>query len=92
MKPLFVNIKCELGATFDVAAKIYDTIEETSEVYSTSGQYDLLAKFYLDEDLSPGRFVAETLHKIPGIRDTYTLIAFRIFGKEQQERLGDEPA
>ncbi len=92
MKPLFVNIKCELGATFNVAAKIQDMVEQTSEVYSTSGQYDLLVKFYLEEDASPGRFVAETLHKVPGIRDTHTLIAFRIFGKEQQERLGGEPA
>ena len=90
MKPLFVKIKCELGATFDVAARISDTIEELTEIYSTSGEYDLLAKFYLPEDLSPGHFVAGTLHKVPGIRDTYTLIAFRIFGREQQERLGGE--
>ena len=90
MKPLFVKIKCALGETFNVAADIFDSIEETSEVYSTSGEYDLLAKFFLPEASSPGRFVAEKLHKIPGIRDTYTLIAFRIFGKEQEERLGGE--
>jgi DNA-binding Lrp family transcriptional regulator len=90
MKPLFVMIKCELGATFDVAADIADNIGEFSEIYSTSGEYDLLAKFYLSEDSSPGRFVAEKLHKIGRIRDTYTLIAFRIFGSEQEERLGGE--
>lgn len=89
MKPLFVKIKCELGATFDVANAIYDDIEETSEVYSTSGEYDLLVKFHLPESGSPGRFVAEKLHKIPGIRDTYTLIAFRIYN-EQRESLGGE--
>jgi DNA-binding Lrp family transcriptional regulator len=89
MKPLFVNIKCELGATYDVANRMYDDIDETSEVYSTSGEYDLLVKFHLQESQSPGRFVAEKLHKIPGIRDTYTIIAFRIYG-EQQERLGGE--
>ncbi len=82
VKPLFVRIKCELGATFEVAKAIMDGIEETSEVYSTSGEYDLLIKFYLPAELSPGRFVADTLHKVPGIRDTYTIIAFRIFGPE----------
>ena len=89
MKPLFVKIKCELGETFQVANRIYDEIEETSEVYSTSGDYDLLVKFGLPESCSPGRFVAEKLHKIPGIRDTNTIIAFRIYG-EQEERLGGE--
>lgn len=89
MKPLFVKIKCELGATFAVANHLYDDIDETSEVYSTSGEYDLLVKFGLTDSDSPGRFVAEKLHKIPGIRDTYTIIAFRIYG-EQQEPLGGE--
>jgi DNA-binding Lrp family transcriptional regulator len=89
MKPLFVKIKCELGATFEVANRLYDDVDETSEVYSTSGEYDLLVKFHLPESGSPGRFVAEKLHKVPGIRDTYTLIAFRIYN-EQQERLGGE--
>lgn len=87
MKPLFVQIKCELSATFRVAEEIVDSIEETSEVYSTSGAFDLLAKFYLDEDQNVGRFVTEKLHKVPGIKDTYTLIAFRLFGSEQEDGL-----
>lgn len=90
MKPLFVRIKCELGATFDVANVILDDIAETSEVYSTSGEYDLLAKFYLPDTLSAGRFVAETLQKVQGIRDTYTIIAFRVYGKDPQEEFTDE--
>jgi DNA-binding Lrp family transcriptional regulator len=92
MKPLFVQIKCDLGAAFGVARAIIDTVEEASELYSTSGEYDLLAKFYLAEDQSPGRFVVETLQRIAGIRDTYTLIAYRIFGQEQNERLAGDGA
>jgi DNA-binding Lrp family transcriptional regulator len=91
VKPLFVRVKCELGATFEVAKAIMDGIDETSEIYSTSGEYDLLTKFYLPADLSPGRFIADKLHKVPGIRDTYTIIAFRIFGPDEQDRLNDEP-
>ncbi len=92
MKPLFVRIKCELGATFDVANAILDGIDEISEIYSTSGEYDLLAKFYLPVDLSPGRFISDQLHQLPGIRDTYTIIAFRIYGPDEQDRLDAEPS
>ena len=87
MKPLFLQIKCELGQTFKVAADFIDTVKETSEVYSTSGAYDLLGKFYLEEDQNVGRFVVEHIHRIPGIRDTYTLMAFRIFCDEQPDGL-----
>ncbi len=79
MRPLFVRIKCELGATYSVAAAIQDAIEETSEIYSTSGEYDLLVKFYIPEEKSTGRFINDQLHKISGIRDTYTIVAFQVF-------------
>jgi DNA-binding Lrp family transcriptional regulator len=79
VRPLFVKIKCELGATYTVAGKIYDEVEGISEIYSTSGEYDLLAKFHVPEGIPTGRFINDQLHKIPGIRDTYTIVAFRIY-------------
>jgi DNA-binding Lrp family transcriptional regulator len=90
MKPLYVQIKCELGKAFDVADQIIDTIEETSEVYSTSGDYDLLAKFYVPEEGSIGEFVTRKVQMIPGIRDTHTILAFRLFGARDGVKL-DEP-
>ncbi len=42
-------------------------------------RYDLLVKLYLDEKDDVGHFVAEKIQKIPGIRDTYTIITFRAF-------------
>ena len=83
MKPLYVQFKCELGRAYEVADALIDTLEETSEVYSTSGDYDLLAKFYLPEEQSIGEFVNFKLHKIPGIRDTHTILAFRLFGAKE---------
>ena len=83
MKPLYVQIKCELGRAYEVADALIDTLEETSEVYSTSGDYDLLAKFYLSEDRSIGEFVNFRLHRIAGIRDTHTILAFRLFGAKE---------
>ena len=79
MKPLFVQIKCELGQTYKVAELLIDTVEETAEIYSVTGAYDLLAKFHLANDQSFGEFVNFKLHTVPGIRDTFSLVAYRMF-------------
>ena len=47
MHAVFVMIKCELGKSYEVADYIVDNIEETAEVYSVSGKYDLLVKFHV---------------------------------------------
>ena len=78
MRAFFVQIKCDLGKSYQVATAIADA-EIASEIYSTAGGYDLLVKFYLDEQDDVGRFVAENIQSIPGIRDTYTIITFRAF-------------
>jgi len=78
MRAFFVQIKCELGRAYAVATAIADA-EIASEIYSTAGGYDLLVKFYLKEDEDVGRFIAERIQTIPGIRDTYTIITFRAF-------------
>ena len=44
MRAIFVQIKCEMGRAYTVAQLAVDSIEELSEIYSTSGQYDLLGK------------------------------------------------
>ena len=78
MRAFFVQIKCELGRSYDVATAIADA-EIASEIYSTAGGYDLLVKFYLDEKDDVGHFVAGKIHNIPGIRDTKTIITFKAF-------------
>ena len=79
MRPIFVMIKCEMGQSYQVARIAADTIEELSELYSTSGQYDLLAKFYLDAGHDTGLFVTERVQTLPGVKDTSTLITFNAF-------------
>ncbi len=78
MRAFFVQIKCDLGKAYDVATAIADA-EIASEIYSTAGGYDLLVKFYLKEDEDVGRFIADKVQPIAGIRDTYTIITFRAF-------------
>ena len=80
MRAIFVMIKCEMGQSYRVAQLAADTIEELSELHSTSGQYDLLGKFYLEPEQDTGLFVTEKLQTIAGVKDTYTLITFNAFG------------
>lgn len=79
MTAIFVCIKCELGRANQVAADIVDNVENVSEVYSTSGQYDLLAKFHLNKDEDIGTFVTTKVQTRPFIRDTFTIITFSPF-------------
>jgi DNA-binding Lrp family transcriptional regulator len=79
MVPFFVQIKCQLGKSYEVANKLADA-EIASEIYSTAGEFDLLAKFYVDEGADIGHFVNEKVQIIPGIQDTRTIITFKAFG------------
>lgn len=72
-------IKCEMGQAYRVARGMADTIAELSEMHSTSGQYDLLGKFYLEPDQDIGLFVVERVQSVPGVKDTYTLQTFNAF-------------
>jgi len=79
MRAIYVFIKCEMGQAYTVAREAADTIEQLSELHSTSGQYDLLAKFYLEPDQDTGLFVTERVQTLRGVKDTYTLITFNAF-------------
>lgn len=78
MRAFFVQIKCDLGKSYEVATAIADA-EIASEIYSTAGGWDLLVKFYLQEDEDVGRFIADKVQTIPHVKDTYTIITFRAF-------------
>jgi DNA-binding Lrp family transcriptional regulator len=79
MKTIFVFAKCELGQAYKVADEAVLNVEQVSEVHSISGQYDLLIKCYLDDSADIGHFVTEKIQTLPGIKDTFTLIAFKAF-------------
>ena len=79
MQTIFVMVKCELGRAYEVADAAVQNVEQVSEVHSISGQYDLLLKCYLPEGRDVGHFVTESLQRLPGVKDTFTLIAFKAF-------------
>jgi len=83
MKTIFVMVKCELGKAYIVADEAVQGVEQVSEVYSTSGQYDLLMKCYLAEDADNGPVATEKLQILPGVKDTFTVIAYKAFSDDK---------
>jgi len=67
-----------LGRAYEVATAIADS-EIASEIYSTAGEFDLLVKCYLEDEVDPGHFVTESIQRFAGIRDTRTIMTFRAF-------------
>ena len=80
MQIIFVMVKCDLGQSYNVAADAVELVEQVSEIYSISGEFDLMMKCYLADDQDIGRFVTEGVQILPGIKDTFTLITFKAFG------------
>lgn len=78
MVPFFVQIKCQLGKSYEVANALANA-EIASEIYSTAGEFDLLVKFYVDPDTDIGHFVNQRVQTIAGIQDTRTIITFKAF-------------
>jgi DNA-binding Lrp family transcriptional regulator len=79
MKAAFVLVKCELGQLERVAHQIME-IDGVSEVHSITGPWDLLVKLYAPDHDAFGDLIPGRLQKIPGLRETETLLAFRAFG------------
>ena len=75
---VFVQIRCAPGQTYAVADAIYDR-EIVSELYSTSGDFDLLMKLYIPEGEDVGKFMNDKLLDIPGITRSLTTMTFKAF-------------
>lgn len=78
MACVFVQFRCQPGQTYQVAEAIYDR-ELVSELFSTSGEFDLIAKIYIPEGQDVGHYLSERLFDIPGINRTLTTMTFRAF-------------
>ncbi|MBO6777749.1 MAG: Lrp/AsnC ligand binding domain-containing protein [Marinibacterium sp.] len=75
---VFIQIRCKPGTTYKVAEDI--ALQEIhSELYSTSGEYDLLMKLYIPEGEDVGKFIDEHLLHIPNIERSLTTMTFKAF-------------
>ncbi|MEP9371246.1 Lrp/AsnC ligand binding domain-containing protein [Mesorhizobium sp. KR1-2] len=78
MKTVFVQLQCVPGQTYAVADQLYER-EVASELYSTSGDYDLLMKIYIEDDVDIGKFINENVANVPGIVRSLTTLTFKAF-------------
>lgn len=78
MNCVFIQLRCRPGRTYEVADAIYER-EFVSELYSTSGEYDLLMKVYIPEDEDIGRYINDRILDIPYIDRSLTTLTFRAF-------------
>ena len=78
MNCVFIQLRCEPGKTYEVADAIYER-EIVSEMYSTSGDFDLILKLYVPADEDTGKFINDELLDIPGIQRSLTTLTFKTF-------------
>jgi DNA-binding Lrp family transcriptional regulator len=78
MRAVFVQIQCQPGATYAVAEKLFER-EIASELYSTSGEYDLLLKIYIEDGVDIGKFINDNVANVPGIVRSLTTLTFKAF-------------
>jgi DNA-binding Lrp family transcriptional regulator len=78
MRAVFVQLQCSPGQTYRVADELYER-EVVSELYSTSGEYDLLMKIYVEDGVDIGKFINDNIANVPGIVRSLTTLTFKAF-------------
>ena len=76
--PVIVQLRCRPGTTYEVAEAIIRR-EIHSELYSTSGDYDLIMKLYIPEGEDVGKYINAHLLDIPNIDRSLTTLTFKAF-------------
>ncbi len=64
-------------------------IDGVAEVYSVSGDWDLIAVLRVKEYERIAEIVTEEIAQVSGIERTNTLTAFRVYSKQDLERAWD---
>ena len=75
---VFVQLRCKPGTTYKVAEALL-LKELHSELYSTSGEWDLLLKVYVPKGEDVGKFVNERLLDVVGLERSLTTLTFKAF-------------
>jgi DNA-binding Lrp family transcriptional regulator len=75
---VFIQIRCRPGTTYKVAEEI-TLLEIHSELYSTSGDFDLLMKVYIPDAEDVGKYINDNLLIINGIERSLTTMTYKVF-------------
>jgi DNA-binding Lrp family transcriptional regulator len=79
-----VLIDTAVDAIPDVAERVAE-LDGVSEVYSVTGDTDLVAMVRVREHEQLADVIADRISKIPGVRATRTYIAFRTYSRHALE-------
>jgi DNA-binding Lrp family transcriptional regulator len=79
-----VFIKADVARIPEVAQQIA-ALDGVSEVYSVTGDVDLIAMLRVREHDDVARLVPDQLNKVPGVISTETHIAFRTYSTHDLE-------
>ena len=77
---------CDIHEIPETAQAIAD-IDEVSEVYSVAGDFDLVIMVRVRHHDDLARVVSEQIARIPGIKRTQTLVAFKVFSRHDVESM-----
>lgn len=75
-----VFVKADVARIPEVGEAIAD-LDGVSEVYSVTGQVDLIALVRVRDHEEVAAVVADRLNKVDGVKETETHIAFRTFSR-----------
>ena len=79
-----VFVKADVARIPEVAEEIA-ALDGVSEVYSVTGQIDLIAMIRVSKHEDIAAVVADSLNKVEGVTSTETHIAFRTFSSHDLE-------
>jgi DNA-binding Lrp family transcriptional regulator len=79
-----VFVKADVARIPEVAEAIA-ALDGVSEVYSVTGQIDLIAMIRVRDHEEVAATIADRLNKVPGVLETETHIAFRAYSKHDLE-------
>jgi DNA-binding Lrp family transcriptional regulator len=79
-----VFVKADVARIPEVGQTIAD-LDGVSEVYSVTGQIDLIAMVRVRDHDDVATVVADRLNKVPGVTSTETHIAFRAYSRHDLE-------
>lgn len=81
-------IRTEGRRTSEVAQRIAE-INHVAEVYSITGDYDLIAILHLPEYEQLAEVVPDQIALIEGVRETETMLAFRAYTRRELDSAFD---
>ena len=79
-----VFVKADVARIPEIAEQIA-TLDGVSEVYSVTGQIDLITLVRVSSHDDVAAVVADRLNKVPGVQATETHIAFRAYSRHDLE-------